>query len=60
MLDLELHLKLKWPKLYDRFQNEECLTVEAAFTSHIITLFIYDAPFDIATRILELFLLKGV
>lgn len=35
------------------------MTIEAAFTSHVITLFIYDAPFDLATRIFELFLLEG-
>jgi Rab-GTPase-TBC domain len=33
--------------------------VEAAFTSQFITLFIYDAPLPIATRIFEMFLVEG-
>lgn len=33
--------------------------MEAAFTSQIITLFIYDAPLPIATRIFEMFLVEG-
>lgn len=56
---LEDHFEAKFPKLWDRFQTEDCLTVEAAFTSHVITLFIYDAPFEIATRVFELFLVEG-
>lgn len=33
--------------------------MEAAFTSQLITLFIYDAPLPIATRIFEMFLVEG-
>ena len=33
--------------------------MESTFTSQVITLYIYDAPLDIATRIFELFLLDG-
>jgi hypothetical protein len=33
--------------------------MEAAFSSQVITLYIYDAPIEIATRIFELFLLEG-
>jgi hypothetical protein len=33
--------------------------MEASFSSHIITSFIYDLPFDVAKLIFELFLLEG-
>ncbi len=56
---IENYIRDTWPKLHERFQSEDYLTIEAAFTSHVITLYIYDAPFSIATRIFELFLLEG-
>lgn len=58
--DLSCYIKSKWPKLHRRFQSHEYLTMEAAFTSQIITLNIVDAPSQqIATRIFELFLVSG-
>jgi len=33
--------------------------MEASFTSQIVALFIYDAPFHVAVRIFEMFLLEG-
>ena len=57
--DLEAHIKVTWPKLHQRMQSDEYLSMESTFTSQIITLYIYDAPLEIATRIFELFLLDG-
>ena len=33
--------------------------MEATFTSQVITLYIYDAPLEIATKIFEMFLVDG-
>ena len=49
----------KWPKLHKRFKSEYFLTLEASFTSQIITMYIYDAPMPLATRIFDIFLLDG-
>lgn len=38
---------------------EEGFTIEACFTSQVVTLFIYDVGFEEATRIFELFLVDG-
>lgn len=42
--DLNRYLSKKWPKLARRFESHEYLTMEAAFSSQIITLYIVDAP----------------
>lgn len=57
--DLEIYIKQTWPKLHQRLLSDEYLSMESTFTSQVITLYIYDAPLDIATRIFELFLLDG-
>lgn len=57
--DLEVYIKATWPKLHHRMISDEYLSMESTFTSTIITLYIYDAPLEIATRIFELFLIEG-
>jgi hypothetical protein len=47
------------PELHLHFQHDEYMTMEAAFTSQLITLFIYDASVEVSDRIFELFLLDG-
>ena len=37
----------------------ECFSIEAAFSSHVITLFIYDANLDTSISIFEMFLVFG-
>jgi hypothetical protein len=59
MRDFEAYLKKHFSKVYDHFAAEEGFTIEACFTSQIVTLFIYDCEFNEATRIFELFLLMG-
>ena len=46
-------------EVYTHLMQEEGFTMEASFSSHIITSFIYDLPFDTAKLIFELFLLEG-
>jgi len=38
---------------------EEGFSIEACFTSQVVTLFIYDVGFEEATKIFELFLIDG-
>jgi hypothetical protein len=57
--DIELGIQKEFPAFYHKFQVDDLLTVEAAFSSIVITLYIYDAPFSVATRIFELFLVAG-
>lgn len=57
--DLEIYIGQTFPELHERITESDYLTMESTFTSHIITLFIYDAPPEIAVRIFELFLVDG-
>ena len=57
--DLSNYIKKRHPKVFRHMELDEHVTFEASFSSQIITLFIYDAPFEVATRIFELFLLDG-
>jgi hypothetical protein len=59
LCDLDNHIHLTIPELYEHFQNDEYMSMEAAFTSQLITMFIYDASQEISDRIFELFLLDG-
>jgi hypothetical protein len=57
--DLEKYIEVNWPRLHHRMHTDEYLTMEATFTSQVITLYIYDAPLEIATKIFEMFLVDG-
>lgn len=57
--DLDSHLKKKFPDLHQRFEHSEYLSIEATFTTHIMSLYIYDARLDIATHLFEIFLVEG-
>ena len=50
---------MKHPKLHDHFSYFECFTIEAAFTSQVITLFVYNASQNVSTSIFEMFLVFG-
>jgi hypothetical protein len=47
------------PDLWAHFKKDEFMSMEAAFSSQIITLFIYDASPEVALRIFEMFLIDG-
>ena len=59
LVDLDDYVAEVIPELHEHFQMDEYMTMEAAFTSQLITLFIYDASAEVSDRILELFLLDG-
>ena len=59
MEDLRRHLKSKNKQVYNHIEKDEVATVEACFSSQIITLFIYDNDREKVFRIFELFLLEG-
>lgn len=59
MRDFEEHLLTKHKQVYEHLMTEDGFSVEACFTSQIVTLFIYDCEFAEATRIFELFLIDG-
>ena len=46
-------------QVYNHIEQDEVATIEACFSSQIITLFIYDNDRDKVFRIFELFLLEG-
>jgi|LakMenE18May11ns_1017448.scaffolds.fasta_scaffold7322364_1 hypothetical protein len=56
---LENHIEVFYPDLWHHFKADEYMSMEAAFSSQIITLFIYDATPEVAIRIFEMFLLEG-
>lgn len=39
--------------------EENFLRIDAAFSALIMTLFVYATPFEISTRLFELFLIEG-
>jgi hypothetical protein len=57
--DLEVHIKQTFPLLHRRFEESQYLSMESTFTTQLITLYTYDAPIEISTRIFELFLIEG-
>ena len=57
--DLEEYLRRKCRTVYLHMQQQQVATMAASFSSQLITLFIYDMPFDAAIRVFELFLLDG-
>lgn len=57
--EIEAKLEVKCPKVLTHLNETTQLNVEAAFSSLFITLFIYDLPQALATRIFEMFLLDG-
>lgn len=57
--ELEEHIVVKHPKLFEHLSEFECFSIEAAFSSHVITLFIYDANLDTSISIFEMFLVFG-
>lgn len=42
-----------------RHLNENWMEVQAVFTPHFMTLFVYLTPIEIATRLFEVFILDG-
>jgi len=42
--NLGAYIKKRHPKLWKHFQKDKHFTMEASFSSQIITMFIYDAP----------------
>ena len=59
MEDLRKYLKAKNKLVYNHIEKDEVATIEACFSSQIITLFIYDNDREKVFRIFELFLLEG-
>lgn len=59
LTDIETGIQTEFPEFYKKFCEEEYCSVEAVFSAAVITLYIYDAPFSVATRIFELFLVAG-
>jgi hypothetical protein len=57
--DLENHLSIHNKEVFHHLDEDEAVTMEASFSSQIITCFIYDVPFPLAMRIFELFLVEG-
>ena len=56
---MEKYLKKHCRAVYQHFHKQETTTMGASFSSCLITLFIYDSDFSVATKIFELFLLDG-
>ena len=54
-----MYVSDKLPRLSEHFSADEYFTFEAAFTSQLITLFVYDASYSVSLTVLELFLLEG-
>jgi hypothetical protein len=48
-----------FPELHERFRQSDYLSMEQTFTTHIVSLFIYDAPIELAAQIFGLFLVDG-
>ena len=46
------------PEVLDHLE-ENCLEIDATFTPHFMTLFVYLTPIEIATRLIEIFILHG-
>jgi hypothetical protein len=57
--DLENNIKENNFEVWEHLDAEEFVSMEASFSSQIITSFIYDAPMNIAEHVFECFLLEG-
>jgi hypothetical protein len=57
--DFGSYLMMNHRLVYEHIVDQLGVSIEACFTSQIITLFIYDLEFEEATRIFELYLLDG-
>ena len=55
---LEKHLQQEFP-LIKKHLKDNCLEISGTFSPLFMTLFVYMTPFDVATRLFELFLLDG-
>ena len=55
---LENHLHQEFP-LIKKHLRDNCLEISGTFSPLFMTLFVYMTPFDVATRLFELFLLDG-
>ena len=55
---LEKHLQQEFP-LIKKHLRDNCLEISGTFSPLFMTLFVYMTPFDVATRLFELFLLDG-
>ena len=55
---LENHLQQEFP-LIKKHLKDNCLEISGTFSPLFMTLFVYMTPFDVATRLFELFLLDG-
>ena len=56
---IEQIMAAKFPKVLKNLQTDPNMDLAAIFSSILITLFVYDVPHYVATRIFELFLLEG-
>lgn len=56
---VELLLAKKLPKVLKYLKVDTNIDLAAVFSSIFITLFVYDVPHYVATRIFELFMLEG-
>ena len=57
--EIEHLLKLKCPKVHKHIKYVEDVDISALFSSIFITLFVYDVPYEVSTRIFEMFLIDG-
>jgi hypothetical protein len=56
---IEVLLGKKFPKILKYLKKDTNIDLAAVFSSIFITLFVYDVPHYVATRIFELFLFEG-
>ena len=55
---LEDRMEQEFPVILNHL-NDNFMMVQAAFTPHFMTLFVYLTPVEIATRLFEVFILDG-
>jgi len=55
---LEERLKQEFPVVLKHL-NDNCLEVQGIFSPLFMTLYVYQTPFEIATRLFEVFILDG-
>jgi hypothetical protein len=49
---------MEFPRILKHLQNN-CLEVSGTFSPLFMTLFVYMTPFDVATKLFELFIIDG-
>ena len=59
VIDLEDYLQQNSSSVAAHLKKQQFATIGGSFSSHLITLFIYDNEFESATKVFELFLLDG-